>query len=385
MAKGGKRHVAKPIVDFGLVFKALSENDALVRDLGQYETLSRTAGVDVKGLSDNISLLKALVKLERSAEVHPQPLKNGLLQMLVADPSLNKTKFNGQVWVNLRQERITCLLFHLRRFARDKEGMQLAAAKLTGAECIGMKELLCMLELRDCPAADDVPIEDSLKNDSAPAPVSPVAATSVAHSEKSRKATSVAHSEKSRKKRTLAAQISNVSVDSSGFPNMLQSPEQPEDEDLQKSTAPSFMRKRLGNKSASSGSQVWGQGEEDKGLQAELGFSGEIEPKTKAKKSLTKDEKASAPAAQASGKAPLKKGVPWVKLMKTVAKTGRLRAYICGTTVKNGKLTHIVEVAAAWSSQYKEIADKLMEELRVNALDKEQAKTLRDRLCEEMP
>ena len=162
MVKGGCRHLPKPMVDAGLVYKALAEHVDLVKDLGAYENLSRTASVDAKGLMDNLSLLIALTKAERSAEIHPQPLKAGLLKLLTEDPSLNKTKFNGQVWINLRQERLTSLLYHLRKFARDKECMKQACIKLSGADCIKLKELLGMLELRAEPVDDYSQKADSL-------------------------------------------------------------------------------------------------------------------------------------------------------------------------------------------------------------------------------
>ena len=47
-----------------------------------------------------------VLDLAPSCELHPQPLRNGLIQLLSVKPQLNTTKFNGCVWANLRAERV---------------------------------------------------------------------------------------------------------------------------------------------------------------------------------------------------------------------------------------------------------------------------------------
>lgn len=59
--RGGARHFGKPYVDPGLLYVALSSHCDLVKDLGTYELMSRTQGVDPKGLVKVLDLVKALV------------------------------------------------------------------------------------------------------------------------------------------------------------------------------------------------------------------------------------------------------------------------------------------------------------------------------------
>ena len=101
--RGGARHFAKSVVEVGALKKVLS-------DFRGYETLSRSSGYDWKGLMHCLPLVEGLLSLCKKAEIHAQPLKRGLTGLLEAKPSLNKTRFVGAVWVQLRQERIVVLL-----------------------------------------------------------------------------------------------------------------------------------------------------------------------------------------------------------------------------------------------------------------------------------
>ena len=131
-----------------------------------------------------------MLKLEPSAEVHPQPLRTALISLLAERPELNCTSSSGQVWANLRMERISCILFHVRKLGR--EGATAAAAKLCRDDFPLLQQGLRLLE-----------IPDALEK--APKPVAlPL--------EKGREA------EDSRRK--LKKENSDVSMDSNGFPQM---------------------------------------------------------------------------------------------------------------------------------------------------------------------
>jgi hypothetical protein len=69
-------------------------------------------------------------------------VKTALLRVLSTDASLNQSKFNGQVWINLRQERICTLLCHVRKAVRDKTSLQQATLKLSGTVMLRFKRLL---------------------------------------------------------------------------------------------------------------------------------------------------------------------------------------------------------------------------------------------------
>ena len=75
----------------------------------------------------------------------------------------------------------------------------------------------------------------------------------------------------------------------------------------------------------------------------------------------------------------------WKKLYKTVAKTGKIRAYICGTSKQQLKKHLIVEVTQARSSKYIEIIDNILLSLREKNITKAQALALKEELCSLYP
>ena len=361
MGKGGKRHFPKPNLDAGLVLVALKANMDLVVDLGCYETLSRTSACSPQGIVNNLALLRSFLKLEPSGEIHTQPLKAALLRLLTDDPSLNKSRFNGTVWINLRQERITCLLYHFRKLARDPDGLRLCAVRLTGSDYCEMKSLLSMLELRDVPAPT------RLFEDPAGSEVGSVNGT-VAY----------ADFEELPQTRTLKKEISAASVDSDGFPMMLQTPDE---------RYPSTLRHRLGTKTSE---ENWKKKQENKELKLALGFglpssSSKTKPLVKGPCSSSSSSKTKplVKGTLVKGPTPLVKG-KWLKLSKTTA-THPERSYILGKHEKNEKMKLIVEVPRTWSEQYSFVIDKILQELREKSITKDEARELRLTLCNKYP
>ena len=163
--RGGPRHHTKPYVDSGLVFKVLSECRKLVADMGAYEHLSRTNAPDAYGLLQTMPLWKGLLKVESSGEIHSQPLRHALLSLLAHTPGLNTTAHTGQVWANLKVERICTILFHVRKVARDKEGkLQTAAARLRREKFEALRDGLMLLD-NSCENAEKIlpPVEAPLE------------------------------------------------------------------------------------------------------------------------------------------------------------------------------------------------------------------------------
>ena len=52
-----------------------------------------------------LPLLKGLVELSPICEIHGACLRQAMFQVLLGEPSLNNTKWNGSVWVGLKVER----------------------------------------------------------------------------------------------------------------------------------------------------------------------------------------------------------------------------------------------------------------------------------------
>ena len=146
-SKGGSRHRPKQYVDPHLLFKVLESYSAVVADFGAYEHLSRSSAVDPLALVSLSPFLSALFKVCQEGEVNPKPLRLALMQVLCDAPSLNKSKFNGQVWVNLRAERLCTILYHMRKIARDPEALRICTGKLTSSQMENLKEVLSLFSV----------------------------------------------------------------------------------------------------------------------------------------------------------------------------------------------------------------------------------------------
>ena len=120
MVKGGARNFAKPSVDPGLVLKILKDNAEVVKDLGAYETVSRASAVQPHGLLQVRHLLEDIIEVSPTCELQASVLRTALMNLLTSNISLNNTQFNGNTWSNQKAERITVLLCHTRKVARDK-------------------------------------------------------------------------------------------------------------------------------------------------------------------------------------------------------------------------------------------------------------------------
>ena len=346
---GGRRHFPKPFCDAGLVLKALQENEQLVCDLGPYEAVSTSSGIEAPGLYQNLNLIEALVKVEKTCEIHSQPLRVAVQQLLVADPGLNKTKWNGQVWINLRVERLTTLLNHFRTLCRDNRVYQSAALKLRAVEMVKLKEVMDLVELRVAPV-DPLPkgpyqeTEDPLQKGGT--------------------------SEPSKPEKNLKRNVSEVSVDSSGFPMVLKDAEDDIDARTEDYTA---LEETAPLKSSSSAN--WSQHDRNPDLMQALGFNkSESLP---LKKGALKKASAKPKSIPSSGTA----RTVWLKLYKTVTKKDPFRAYICGTTEKDPQKRLIVEVTQKQSPDYLAIIEKIMEKLEKKNISKEEAMAMKQQLC----
>lgn len=353
---GGKRHLAKPMQDAGLVLKALQEHEKLVCDLGPYEAVRTSSGVEAAGLYQNLELILALVKVEKTCEIHSQPLRAALQQLLVADPSLNKTKWNGQVWIGLRVERITTLLTHFRTLCRDSKIYQQAALKLKSMEMVSLKGVMDLVELRIAP------IDPAPKG-----PYEPPSSLQKAALQKE-----AARAESSRPEKVLKKNVSEVSVDSSGFPRMLKDlggddiDEEPE--------APTVDYEDV--KPEKSSNCKWSQGDQKPELMNALGFN-----KATASPPLKKGALKKAAAKPKSSPSSSSSRTLWLKLYKTVTKKEPFRAYICGTTEQDPQKRLIVEVTQKQSPDYLAIIDKIMDNLDKKSISKDEALAMKQQLC----
>ena len=393
MTKGGSRHTKKPEVDVGLLLTVLTEHSCLVQDFGAYEHIGRSQSCHPKGLLKVLPLTKGLLQLSETGEIHSSCLRSALMSLLMAKPSLNDSIYNGQVWCGSRGERIGVILFHMRRLKSAASEMKLAAAHLTGADLQKLQEVLNMMEKKSEIEDGPLPLVKRNGNDDEP-----------------------------QTQKKLKKEISEASIDSKGFPNCFNSPQdtgkgaaaslskgdEGSASSLPKGNAgaasslakgpaeamnrPSFLRRRTGQNIVQETTQ-----EENKSLQDALGFG---EKNTKGKKKKKAEPKAlKKPAAslakggpggslpKGASKKTLSKGsekrVPWKRLTWVQTKKPPWRAYICGShkvEAKTADCKLIVECRETRHMRYLEILGKIYEKLQQEHLTKEEALQLRAEL-----
>ena len=363
-AKGGPRHTPKPLVD------AMARNDSIIRNLGAYNTTSKSQSVSPKGIMHCYSLLQDLVELSSSAEIHTQPLGQALLKCVQEDPSLNDTQWNCGVWANIKCERLGTLLCHLRKL-KKQDDLSSCAARLTSAEFVLIKKLL-----------------DSVEN----------------KSQAGKEQDLDKRNEQNLGKRKLKKELSEVSMDSKGYPACLKSPnqrllaiedEKPLPKGLAKPKEPSFLRRKIGQQTACQKQEVErGEGElkEAMGIKEAKGKKKKIcnnkSKKKSAKEPVALKKKAALaltkkPAAHIGPcpKGPSSSKRAWQKLRITNAHKPVPRTYITGTYERSGKCSLIVEVSSKRSPEHRQVANHILRKLQKEHLTKQQALALRDELC----
>ena len=366
MGKGGKLHFSKPLVDGGLLFKAFQSNAELLRDMGEYESISRAGSPSYEGLVRNAPLLEELLVLQPAAELHPQPVKAALLRLLNADSSLNATQFNGQVWINLRQERLCTILCHVRKAARDPNTLQQAALKLNGRDMMALKKVIGLVSLPlEKGLTEDLGVEREAQIETSFAQPASVASFSQQTTLYPTDGGQLGGS------RTLKKVVSEVSVDSDGFPAFLRNESREEDDPCER--APKY--RNLGTKTSS---EQWQRAQEQRQLRMSLGYEENLGSERNMKRPAAAGHVLQVEASSSSVK------TVWIKLQKTIAKSPP-RSYILGSLEKGQKPKLIVEVSMKRSSKYLWIIDQIMHELKAKGLSKEGALRLREEMCSKFP
>ena len=287
-SKGGPRHTIKPRLDEGVLMKVIRKHSSLLANVGAYENISKSQSCNPKGLYKLLPLIRDLLTLEPTGEIHTQSLRNAIFQVLLQDPSLNDSKWNGQVWVGLKVERLGVILYHMRRLLGSD--LKSCAAKLTGCEYQELQEVVSIMSPKEAPvptAFDKRAAEEEESNG-----------------------------------RKLKKEISDVSVDSSGFPKCFGTPDSlltkeafPESlltkeaspESLLTKEAspesiplasPSFLRRRPGQLVAKPSSS-----EQQAALRTELGLGTKKKPAGKklVKKKKKKEKEEASPLSKGAG------------------------------------------------------------------------------------
>ena len=135
------------------------------------------------------------------------------MQLLASDPSLNGSKFRGEVWASNKQTRICCLLSHVRKLAGEAN-LASAAAKLTSKQFVTLQSLLDLVQPKE-PAAD----AGLGKGPKGPTFEKQESSLALVSFEKRKAAEEAASSST----KILKQNDSDVSTDSKGFPTMFAS------------------------------------------------------------------------------------------------------------------------------------------------------------------
>lgn len=386
MGKGGARHAPKPHVDPGLLHTVFNNHLSLVRDFGSYEKVSKQQASHPQGLMHMLPLLKGLVDLEPLAEIHGNDIRQGLFNTLLKEPSLNNTQFNGQTWVSLKAERLTVVLFHLRRLA-TQEDYRTLASKLNGNDFLQLKELITKVQKKSIAQAPMPALCDQAE--------APMAALC-----------DQATGTEASSSRVLKKEVSDVSLDSNGLPNCLNSPVAQGDPLLKGDSPvsqtdpllkgecaavalpqPSFKRKRKGQRSESHQAAPEAKtSDRSTKLRNSLGLGAVYKKPGTALKKKKKKKPSAAPLLKAkkASAAPLLKGARqrWTKLRVTQTHKPPFRSYITGTTSENGRgpLVLIVETTMKNHPKYKEILAEIKRKLEEEHITKQEAVVLRDHL-----
>ena len=278
--KGGHKHFAKPYVDPYLLYKAFHTHEELLKSFGAYETVSRSQATDAKGLIHCLPLLEDLLKISPSGEIHPNPLRQSIMKLVQEKPAMNQTDWNCQVWTNMRAERVTVILLHLRRLKSEEE-MRKCVGKLTGKDCLQLKNLVSMLGNDSC---NGEPLDKRDKEE----PLDKRGMEEGKEEEGEEEEEEEDEEQKAEtppldKRRKLQKHESDVSLNSSGFPACLNSPGQSEPLPSKADPLPkggSFMKRRKGHKVAAQSSS-WKPQDKDTGLTKAMGLGTKKESTSK--------------------------------------------------------------------------------------------------------
>ena len=387
MSKGGARHFAKPTLGPGLVQKVLKNNREIIKDFGVYEHISTTGVVNPAGLLYCRMFLQDVLEISPTCMIASQPLRTALLGMLEKEPQLNCSKFNGSTWCSMKAERITVVLTHLRKVAREPSCKRVCASKLSGFENQQLLHLVSQVDIQD----------EQPKTGG----------------------------------KCLNRKASEASLDSSGFPKVFCSPpklglnrrtgaiasgsagqggqeslekkaeeplEKKAEKPLEKKAKEPLGEKAKGSKEPGESDSVPSLGED---LMKAMGYIGLKRPAaakkalvTKAhpkKKALEKKACANKSGTKAAFAKKVGKGLAgehvrkkWARLRVTHASKPE-RSYITGCHEGSSQLKLIVEVPRKWTTQYKKVIGIILNKLETEMLTKAEAIDLRAVLVDKCP
>ena len=212
---GNKRQPIPPVCKeelkkiFKARFEALKEK---AFDLGAYNHVSKQMQANPAGLCENEKLVTALVQIS-NGEIRPTQLKDVAEEF----PMCNDTMYKVGFWAMSKAQCLTTLLAHWRRMKFEPARRQHALAKCTQAESRAIMRLVNLQTgLPRANSEENMPLGSEGKPNSSNGPKG-----------KKRELGKEDKSPQPGKKRQLKESSSDATLDSRGWPKMLQSASEP--------------------------------------------------------------------------------------------------------------------------------------------------------------
>ena len=230
-SKGGARRSLVPPVDLDALRKifetAVATQGADAFKLGDYQEKSVSTAVSSAGLHHNAKYVKEFYKISEG-EIPSGQLKQCILKYGYTH---NDSEWKDDLWAGKLASQFVCLLSHVRRLKRDSSKLRQCLQGATGAE---RQSILEIVDLPDaCKKAAPGPEDDQACKKAKAAKETSSAKAAEAGGQGSSSSASLKEPEEQacKKARTLKLQVSDVSVDSHGWPALLNSPKAAKEEE----------------------------------------------------------------------------------------------------------------------------------------------------------
>jgi len=123
---------------------------SFISDMGIYNNLGRVAQPDGKALVLMSPMLLKLLEVCPKMEISPGQISQALQQLVMQAPEVNTTIYNGRVWAGAQQERITNILYHIRRLAKEKDRLIQVCLPLQAEELKLLRSMISQVEVPPC-------------------------------------------------------------------------------------------------------------------------------------------------------------------------------------------------------------------------------------------
>ena len=220
--KGGARRSSVPHVSLealqSVIDKAVERKGRDAFMMGEYDQKKVSTAVSAKGIHQNVEYIREFYKIS-SGEILAGQLKQCILKY---GHSHNDSEWKDDLWAGRIASQMVCLLSHVRRLKREEAKLRQCLLQATGSE------RQTVLELVDLQPDYKKAVPEAAEACKKALPSSSVALPA---RQSSTGSTSDADQQACKKARSLKPAISDVSVDSNGWPMMLKSPKRSKQEE----------------------------------------------------------------------------------------------------------------------------------------------------------